>query len=111
MNTKEVTGTNWNARMIVIGMVMVVVYNITYVAYRLGWLGESYVKVIRENLGLFTILEFLAVVSMSIDVILRWDLFSYWNKRIRLTIAILFCMCFGVKLVAHIMALYTEGGV
>jgi hypothetical protein len=108
---EEAEGINWNARMIVIAMIMLVAYNISYLGYRLSWLGETYVNVIHDNLGLFTVLEFLAVASIAIDVILRWDVLGYWDKRLRLAIAILMAMGFGVKLVAHIMALYTEGGV
>ncbi len=102
---------NWNGRMIIISMVLLVVYNLSYVGYRLGWFGEKFIDIIRENLGLFTVLEFLAVASIAIDVILRWDVLGYWSKRIRLIIAIAMVLGFGVKIIAHIMALYTEGGV
>lgn len=113
MNTTQVNAKegNWNARMIIISMFLLLGYNLSYVGYRLGWLSETYIDVIHDNLGLFTVLEFLAVASLAIDVILRWDILSYWSKRIRLAIAIVLALGFGVKIIAHIMALYTEGGV
>jgi hypothetical protein len=111
MSNTNQTPANWNARMLVISIFLLLGYNLAYLAYRLGWLGERYIEIIHDNIGLFTVLEFLAVVSLAVDVILRWDRMPYWNKRMRLTIAILMALCFGVKLVAHIMALYTEGGV
>jgi hypothetical protein len=111
MSNTNQTPANWNARMLVISIFLLLCYNLAYLGYRLGWLSDRYIEIIRDNIGLFTVLELLAVVSIAVDVILRWDRMPYWNKRLRLTIAILMALCFGVKLVAHIMALYTEGGV
>jgi hypothetical protein len=104
-------GVNWNGRMIIISMFLLLGYNLSYIGYRLGLLSETYNDVIHDNLGLFTVLEFLAVASIVVDVILRWDVLSYCGKRVRLIVAIVLAAGFGVKLIAHIMTIYTEGAV
>lgn len=95
---------------------LMVVLSIFYVVYwpgklmrgDAGFIFDLYVQ-IRQHIGLFTFLVFLGVVSLFVDVIVRWDMFSHKSKRARVIVTALICIAFVLQLLTTVMDLYLTG--
>lgn len=90
-------------------IVLLLIYNVMY------WLANiieplgSYLTTVRKNWGLLTFLEFIAVISLVVDLTIRWDKFSPVNRRNRFILTILIAASFGVRFVFGLFALYMTG--
>jgi hypothetical protein len=90
------------------------VYNILYWPSR--YLGDyipsflhGFYPAIREYWWLFILFEILAIASLFVDVIVRWDQFTTLSKRIRLVLTSVFTVAFLSRLIFGYMELYLKG--
>ncbi len=92
-------------------IIALVIYNILFWAsMRKLFLPEFYASVAgRWKLMMF--LEFLAVASILVDIIVRFDSFSIKNRKSRLFISAFIGILFMAKFILGIIELYMRGEV
>lgn len=96
--------------------VLMVVLSIFYLVYwpgklmrgDAGFIFDVYVQM-RQHIGLLTFLVFLGVVSLFVDVIVRWDLFTHRAKRVRVVVTAMICIAFVLQMLTTVMDLYLTG--
>jgi hypothetical protein len=67
---------------------------------------------INANFGLFSIIEFLGVISIFVDTIVRLDEFQKeGTSKIRLTIMVTVGSSFLLQLIVAFMELFVSGGI
>jgi hypothetical protein len=97
-------------------IVLMVVLSLFYIIYwpgklmqgRAGFVFDLYLQM-RKHIGLLTFLALLGVVSLFVDVIVRWDTFTFRGKRARVIVTAFICMAFVLQLLTTVMDLYLTG--
>lgn len=92
-------------------MVLLALYNFFYWISKATSLFQTFHEEVIGHWKLFTFLEFLALASILVDLIVRWDSFKHLEKRVRFGITALMAALFMLKLIFGVMELYMRGGV
>jgi hypothetical protein len=103
-NKKNSFFTLINSTMLLIGL-----YNIIFWVSRVKYaIPEFYIE-IAKHWKLIMFLEFLAVASIAVDTIVRFDIIDAKYRKIRFSLAALIGLLFMAKLILGIIELYMRG--
>lgn len=86
------------------------IYNFFYWTGKLGMF-IGFHNAVVGHWKLITFLEFLAVASVGVDTIVRYDKFPHREKRMRLFISALLFVLFMTQLIFGVIEMYMRGGV
>lgn len=101
---KETFFTLINTTMLLIGL-----YNIIFWISRVKYAVPEFYIAIAKHWKLIMFLEFLAVASIAVDIIVRFDSIEKKYRKIRFFIAALIGILFMAKLILGIIELYMRG--
>jgi hypothetical protein len=101
--------------MLWIAVLLLAVYNVVY------WVGKFFPKFIPavtevrttlvEHWGLMMFLELLAVISLFVDIVVRWDEFPKRERNLRLLMTGFFVCAFMARFGFGVMDMYMIGDV
>lgn len=100
-----------NSYLITATIAVLAIYNLLYWASKTSTFFQGFHKEVIGHWKLITFLEFLALASILVDMIVRWDTFAHTEKRVRFAITAALCILFMLKLVMGVIELYMRGGV
>ena len=100
-----------NSSLIVITLVLLGVYNLLYWPGKFLGIFQGFYHEIKETWYLFIFLELLAIESIFVDLIVRWDSFGHNEKRLRLFLTSLFFIAFITRFGFGFMEDYLTGDV
>ena len=108
-------GSSSSRLMLLAATVLLILFNIVY------WTGKFFpdfwptLTALRASLlphwGLFMFLEFLAVASLFVDVVVKWDDYPRAQRNMRLCMAGLACAGFITRFGLGVMDMYMVGDV
>ena len=100
-----------NSGLITITLIALLIYNILYWSAKFLGVMPGFYAGVLSHWKLIMFLEFLAVASAGVDVIVRWDKFGFSERRLRLAITTLFFVSFMTRLLFGIIEMYMRGHV
>jgi hypothetical protein len=86
-------------------------YNILYWGAKFFGFFQTFYASIKEFWWLFLLFELLAVASVFVDTIVRWDKFTHYEKRVRLFLTSLFSIAFVLHFIIGYMEALMTGEV
>ena len=107
------TEQNSNSKLTLINatLVMLVIYNILYWGSKFKWFLEPFYLAITKHWKLIMFFEFLAVASVAVDVIIRFDTFPKESRKQRLIFTALIGFLFMLRFLFGVIELYMRGEV
>jgi hypothetical protein len=96
---------------ILITYALLVVYNLLYWSGKFLDFPHAFYLEVAKHWKLITFLEFLAVASVAIDIIVQFDRFNKKEARIRMVVSALLGGLLGLRILFGIMELYMRGEV
>jgi len=102
---------NNSGKLINITLILLAVFNLIFWPAKLFGLFTLAYETILDHFFLLFLLEFLAVASIFVDVIIRWDKFKKMEQKLRFILALIFCGSFVVQMILSVMELYIKGSV
>ncbi|MDZ4823636.1 MAG: hypothetical protein SH856_09265 [Flavobacteriales bacterium] len=102
--------------LIIATFIILIIYNIFYASGKfLSEAAPAFVQNIYSGIktswGLFTFLEFLAVASLFVDLIVKYDLFEKRQRNFRLLLTVILFVSFGFHFIVGLMEKYITGEV
>jgi hypothetical protein len=97
--------------------VILVTYGLLFLYNLLYWSGkflgfpESFYLEVAKHWKLITLLEFLAVASVVVDIIVQFDRFPVKQSRIRMILSAILGILMGLRILLGVIELYMRGEV
>jgi len=97
--------------------VILVTYGLLFIYNALYWSGkflgfpEAFYLEVSKHWKLITFLEFLAVASVAIDIIVQFDRFPIRQARIRMILSAVLGLLLGLRILIGVIELYMRGEV
>jgi hypothetical protein len=96
---------------IIITYCLLVVYNLLYWSGKFIGFPASFYLEVTKHWKLITFLEFLAVASVAIDIIVQFDRFPIKQARLRMVLSALLGGLLGLRILVGVIELYMRGEV
>ncbi|MFN0031742.1 MAG: hypothetical protein ACKVOR_06250 [Flavobacteriales bacterium] len=107
MNKPTQTGSLLiNATFLLLG-----IYNILYWSGKFFGLLLTFYNGVKELWFWYMVLELMAVASLLVDTVIRWDQFSLIGKRLRIGLTACFTIAFVLRFIVGYMDLMLAGEV
>ena len=100
-----------NSSLIIITLVLLGIYNILYWPGKFFGVFQTFYTEVKATWYLFIFLELLAIASIFVDLIVRWDTFKHNEKRLRLILTSVFFIAFIARFGFGFMEHYLTGDV
>lgn len=96
-------------KLVIIGYVLLVIYNIMALTGVFNSpISEAFHKFYLDNFGTLTLLEFILVAGLFVNMILNFDQFKNVSGKMHLVFTALCLICFIMKLVFFFMGVFKE---
>jgi cytochrome b subunit of formate dehydrogenase len=96
---------------ILVTYALLIVYNALYWSGKFLGFPEFFYLEVAKHWKLITFLEFLAVASVIVDIIVQFDRFSIKQARIRMVVSAILGVLLGLRILIGIIELYMRGEV
>ncbi|MEY3398280.1 MAG: hypothetical protein RL220_874 [Bacteroidota bacterium] len=102
--------------LIIVTFILLTIYNAFYLPVKFmpdlmpSFMINGY-EIIKDNWALLTFLDFVAVATLFVDLITRYEKFTKSGQLIRLMLTALFFCTFALKFFMGMMELYIDGDV
>lgn len=90
-------------------LILLAIYNILYWPGKFLGMFQGFYTEIKSTWYLFIFLELLGIISIFVDLIVRWDSFGHNEKRLRLILTSLFFIAFVTRFGFGFMEDYLTG--
>jgi|694.fasta_scaffold126886_2 hypothetical protein len=90
-------------------LMLLVVYNILYWSARLKIFMPEFYTAVAKHWKLIMFLEFLAVASVTVDLVVRFDLFNEKYRKPRFIVSALIALLFMARFILGVIELYMRG--
>ncbi|MCC6601067.1 MAG: hypothetical protein IT223_10390 [Crocinitomicaceae bacterium] len=102
-----------NGRLILAVFILLAIFNLFYwpgkfIGNSLAVTGSFY-SAVKSHLGLFLLLEFLAVASLFVDMIVHFDHLTHRAGKIRFGLTALLFAAFIARLILEVIDMYMKG--
>jgi len=96
---------------ILVTYALLIVYNALYWSGKFLGFPEVFYLEVAQHWKLITFLEFLAVASVIVDIIVQFDRFPIKQARIRMVVSAILGLLLGLRVLIGIIELYMRGEV
>ncbi len=100
-----------NTSLITVALAVLGVYNLLYWPAKFFGVFQGFYLAVKDTWFLFILLELLAVTSVFVDTIVRWDKFTHNEKRLRIALTALFSIAFVLRFIIGYMEALMTGAV
>jgi hypothetical protein len=90
---------------------LLLIYNALYWSGKFLGFPEAFYLEVSKHWKLITFLEFLAVASVAIDIIVQFDRFPIRQARIRMILSAVLGLLLGLRILIGVIELYMRGEV
>jgi hypothetical protein len=90
---------------------LLLIYNALYWSGKFLGFPEAFYLEVSKHWKLITFLEFLAVASVAIDIIVQFDRFTIRQARIRMILSAVLGLLLGLRILIGVIELYMRGEV
>ena len=88
---------------------LLVLYNLLYWSGKFLGLPEMFYLEVAKHWKLITLLEFLAVASVVVDIIVQFDRFPLKQARMRMILSAILGVLLGLRILLGVIELYMRG--
>ncbi len=110
-STEQLSMSNKNFTLINGTLLGLGIYNLLYWMAKFFGLFQPFYNGIKDMWLLFILFELLAVASIFVDTVVRWDKFTHYEKRVRIALTALFSMAFVLRFIIGYMEALITGQV
>lgn len=110
-STQQLSMSNKNLTLINGTLLGLGIYNLLYWMAKFFGLFQSFYNGIKDLWLLFILFELLAVASIFVDTVVRWDKFTHTEKRVRIALTALFSIAFVLRFIIGYMEALITGQV
>lgn len=96
---------------ILITFVMLIAYNLLYWSGKFLHFPDGFYAEVGKHWKLITFLEFLAVASLAVDIIVQFDRFPKRESQLRIVVSAVLGALLVLRLILGVMDLYMRGEV